>query len=79
MSVAAASPNPFHQNTNGPAELKVGQALHLPKLTHNRNHDDTNQPANQLTQRALSRSGSWGSNHVNERYRYADSSLSFNK
>jgi hypothetical protein len=78
MSLAAASPNPF-QNTNGNSELKVGQALHLPKITHRQDNTNNNQQ-NQTNYRSLSRTGSWGSNNnMNDRYRYSDSSLSFNK
>ena len=76
MSVAA-TPNPFQSNSNN--ELQIGQSLHLPKISNSGvnglNEDDNN---NNLSSRVVSRAGSMMS-HSKERFRYNDSSLSFNK
>lgn len=73
MSVAA-TPNPFQTgNTND----MVGQALHLPKI-NGRNEETTSNHNTNLTARGLSRAGSLAS-QAHDRFRYNDSSLSFNK
>lgn len=70
MSVAAA-PNTFQNNSNN--ELQVGQALHLPKITHPTVRADE---PNSFTARSITRTASMTSH---DRFRYNDSSMSFNK